>query len=200
MSERRDSWSDDRMESQSGGGIILRTLRYLIVLVVAGLVVAWALDAGRELSQVADQAARQPVAPAARQPSPAAEPSFSYGDELTIAAGPRGHFVTEAFINGTDIRVLVDTGASIVMLTPDDAEQIGFRPLDDDFSQVFQTPSGVMRGAPVVLQDVRIGHLEVDNVQATIAESPSAISLLGMSFLGRLEGYEVRGDELLLRW
>jgi aspartyl protease family protein len=52
----------------------------------------------------------------------------------------------------------------------------------------------------VILDDVQIGPIALSDVHATVAEAPSAISLLGMSFLRRLDGYEVRDGELVLRW
>jgi aspartyl protease family protein len=179
-----------------------------VVMVAVGAAVVWSLDFGKELTQAAGEIARQsasapatygaPDSPSA--PTPAAEQFAGYGEELVIRAGPSGHFIAEADVNGYEVRFLVDTGASIVMLTPDDADLLGFNLYDDDYSQVFQTPNGVLRGAPVILDDVQIGPIALSDVHATVAEAPSAISLLGMSFLRRLDGYEVRDGELVLRW
>jgi aspartyl protease family protein len=185
---------------------MLRVIYMAVVMVAVGLAVVWTLDLGKELSLAAVEIARQSdsapaSAPVQTSPSvPDIEQVVAYGEEIVIRAGPSGHFIADADVNGQEMRFLVDTGASIVMLTPDDADLLGFNLYDDDYSQVFQTPNGVLRGAPVILDDVQIGPIALSDVHATVAEVPSAISLLGMSFLRRLDGYEVRNGELVLRW
>jgi aspartyl protease family protein len=185
---------------------MFRVIYMAVVMVAVGVAVVWTLDLGKELSLAAVEIARQSdsapaSAPVQASPSEAdIEQVVAYGEEIVIRAEPSGHFIADADVNGQEMRFLVDTGASIVMLTPDDAELLGFNLYDDDYSQVFQTPNGVLRGAPVILDDVQIGPIALSDVHATVAEAPSAISLLGMSFLRRLDGYEVRDGELVLRW
>ena len=199
MSEPEKRWEDEPPGRPASGGMAWRTARRAALLVIAGLVVAFALNLGKELSDAAEQVVRRPETPASPKPAPAPQ-LRNFGEELIIPIGPRGHFLVDAFVDGFEIRFLIDTGASTVMLTPEDARRLGFRPRHDDFSERYRTPSGFMRGAPVTLRQVRIGALEVDDVRATVAERPSSISLLGMSFLRRLEGYEVSGDKLVMRW
>ena len=91
-------------------------------------------------------------------------------------------------------------GASEVMLTPDDARRLGFLPARLEFTKKYQTANGEVRGAPVILREMRIGQLTVHDVPATVNESPMGVSLLGMSFLARLRSYEVRDNRLVLRW
>ncbi len=201
MSEPGNRWEDERPGRPASGGRAWRTARGAALLVIGGLVVAFALNLGKELSDAAERVVRRPETPASPIPAPAPAPQIrSFGEELVIPAGPRGHFLVNAVVDGFEIRFLIDTGASTVMLTPQDARRLGFRPRHDDFSERYSTPSGFMRGAPVTLREVRIGPLVVDDVRATVAERPSGISLLGMSFLRRLEGYEVSGDKLVMRW
>jgi aspartyl protease family protein len=178
-------------------------LRLFVALVVAVVAAAWTLDLNKELSEAVEKFAGRsaaPVAPAPAATTPPAEQFRGYGDEMVIPAGPSGHFIANAEVNGYQVRFLIDTGASIVMLTPDDAQRVGLRPFKDDFSLRLHTPNGDMRGAPVILGDVRLGPIEIVDVEATVVEVPSEFSLLGMSFLGRLQGYEVRNGELVLRW
>ena len=185
---------------------MFRVFYMVVVMVAVGAAVVWSLDLGKKLTLAAVEIARQtesvPTSSQAQGPPsvPDVEQVVAYGEEVVIRPGPSGHFIADVDVNGHEMRFLVDTGASIVMLTPDDAELLGFDLYDDDYSQVFQTPNGVLRGAPVVLDDVQIGPIALSDVQATVAESPSAISLLGLSFLRRLDGYEVRDGELVLRW
>ena len=121
------------------------------------------------------------------------------GGTLEITAGAHGHFVLEAEIDGTPVRFLVDTGASDVVLSPRDAERLGFKLESLSFSKSYRTANGTVRGAPVRLARVRVGPIVLEDVHASVNGAEMQRSLLGMSFLSRLGGYEVRGDRLILR-
>jgi len=97
------------------------------------------------------------------------------------------------------VMFMVDTGASDVVLSAGDALRIGITPAKREFTKVYNTANGTMRGAPVVLDSVAIGPIDVRYVDASVAESDLQISLLGMSFLNRLSGYQVSGDGLTLK-
>ncbi len=119
---------------------------------------------------------------------------------LTIRASAGGHFMIEADVDGADIRFMVDTGATEVVLTPEDAARIGFDLRARNFTRQFNTAGGVIRAAPVTLRRLRIGQLVLRDVEAWVNESPLFVSLLGMSFLKRLDGYEVQDNQLILYW
>ncbi len=121
------------------------------------------------------------------------------GDTITLVAAKSSHFIAEAQVDGVDIRFLVDTGASDVTLTPQDARRLGFNLEKLRFDKVYNTANGIVRGAPVRLGVVKIGPLEMENVRASVNSAPMSHSLLGMSFLERLGGYQVEGDRLTLR-
>lgn len=110
-----------------------------------------------------------------------------------------GHFFAEAEVEGKKVMFMVDTGASDVVLSAGDALRIGITPAKREFTKVYNTANGTMRGAPVVLDSVAIGPIDVRYVDASVAESDLQISLLGMSFLNRLSGYQVSGDGLTLK-
>lgn len=111
-----------------------------------------------------------------------------------------GHFYVDADVNGTRIRFLVDTGATYVALSPDDARSAGLRVFESDYTGRTSTANGVTRVAPVTLRQVELDQLQLFDVRAVVLEKPMPVSLLGMSFLSRLQGYETRNDELVLRW
>ena len=111
-----------------------------------------------------------------------------------------GHFYVDADVNGARIRFLVDTGATYVALSPDDARSAGVRVFDSDYTAQTSTANGVTRVAPVTLREVELDQLQLFDVRAVVLEKPMPVSLLGMSFLSRLQGYETRNDELVLRW
>ena len=120
--------------------------------------------------------------------------------EYVVEAGPGGHYLIEAVVNGAPVDFLVDTGASDIVLTLEDAERLGLQPETLRFTQRFATANGEVRGAPVVLREIRIGQFSMFEVPASVNEAPLGVSLLGMSFLGQLNGYQVEEGRLVLRW
>ncbi len=118
---------------------------------------------------------------------------------VSIRADRSGHFVVEAAVDGVNVLFLVDTGASDVVLSPADAARLGFDLKKLDYSKRFETANGVVVGAPVRLGRVAIGPVAVEDVRASVNGAPMQNSLLGMSFLGRLSGYQVSRETLVLR-
>ena len=111
-----------------------------------------------------------------------------------------GHFRATAAINGTDIKVLVDTGATVVALSFEDAEDVGLRPRNLDFNVPVSTANGVAQAAAVTLESVEIDGVAVEGVAGLVMpEGALKGTLLGMSFLGRLSGFKVEDGVLHLR-
>ncbi|MBV8506137.1 MAG: TIGR02281 family clan AA aspartic protease [Alphaproteobacteria bacterium] len=144
-----------------------------------------------EIASPADRE-RQAVVSAPRASTP---PSIT----MVYTADERGHVVLDAAVNGAPVRMLVDTGASLVTLTPADARAAGINPASLAFSGRVQTASGAARMAPVTLREIRIGQLLIYDVPAGVLEHLN-VSLLGMSFLSRLQGYEMRDGKLTITW
>jgi aspartyl protease family protein len=119
---------------------------------------------------------------------------------LSIEADGRGHFMVNAEVDGAPVRFMVDTGASAVVLSPKDADRLGLHLRHDDYSEVANTPGGSVRIAPVTLREVRIDQLVLYDVEAFVNQHAMSESLLGMTFLRRLDGFEVADDELILSW
>jgi aspartyl protease family protein len=106
---------------------------------------------------------------------------------VTLSADVRGHFVTLGSINGGSLRFLVDTGATLVALPAAEARRLGINYLQGQRDQV-QTANGAVVAYRVKLDTVRIGDIEVNNVDAVVTESDTmGVTLLGMSFLNRME-------------
>ncbi len=120
--------------------------------------------------------------------------------ELEIAPGQFGHFLLEAEVNGEPVDFLVDTGASLVVLGSETAERLGFELDSLQYTGTARTANGTAPIARVILDEIVIGDLTVRAVEAAVVRKPMATSLLGMSFLARLDGYEVRDGRLVLRW
>lgn len=119
--------------------------------------------------------------------------------EITLNRRSDGHFHVAAEVNGERVQFLIDTGASVVTLTRDDAERAGLRPDELKYSQRFSTANGAAFGAPVRLDSVSIGNITVTEVRGAVMEQGLGRSLLGMSFLERVSSFSVEGDTLTLR-
>ncbi len=121
------------------------------------------------------------------------------GGWAEIALGRSGHFVTTADINFTDVTAVIDTGASAVALSWEDAENIGLDPDFLDFVRPVNTANGVVQAAPVTLKRVAIGGVTVNDVEAwVLPKGAMRGTLIGMSFLSRLAGYRVEDGKLVL--
>jgi aspartyl protease family protein len=126
-------------------------------------------------------------------------PASSAPNTIVYTATEHGHVIVDAAINGVPIRMLVDTGASLVTLTPDDARAAGIDPDHLVYSARVNTANGSARMAPVTLREIRIDQLSFYDVPAAVLENLN-VSLLGMSFLGRLQSYEMRDGKLTITW
>lgn len=118
---------------------------------------------------------------------------------IVYRANERGHVIVDAAVNGAPLRLLVDTGASLVTLTTEDARAAGLDPARMLFNSRVHTANGTARMAPVTLREIRIGQLSIYDVSAAVLENLK-VSLLGTSFLSRLQGYEMRDGKLTINW
>lgn len=126
------------------------------------------------------------------------------GDAMRFAASSGGHFIVEVRVarnrntGEVPVRFLVDTGASDVVISPADARRLGFDPETLEFSKAYRTANGLVYGAPIRLPAMTIGSIRVEDVRASVNGADMTQSLLGMSFLDRLSGYEVTSGSLIL--
>lgn len=127
------------------------------------------------------------------------EPRIVAPGTVALRTGTGRHFRAVAEMNGERVQVMVDTGASDVALTKEDARRIGIDPATLSYTIPYRTANGTSFGAPVRIASIKIGDIVVDDVQGHVAAGELGQSLLGMSFLRRLSSFEVRGDEMILR-
>lgn len=127
----------------------------------------------------------------------AAQPSTSGSQKVVLTADSAGHFLTSGNINGTTVRFLVDTGASMVSLGASDARRIGI-----DASKGEQAITSTANGQAVVtrvkLDNLRVGEITMNNVDALVHQQDMPFALLGMSFLNRME-MQREGDTMTLK-
>ena len=128
------------------------------------------------------------------------EESSGGATEVRIRKRLDGHFTANVEVNGGTVSMIVDTGASSIVLRPADARKAGIDPKTLTYRVPVLTANGRTMAARVRLDSVAIGPLDRKNVDALVAQ-PGALtqSLLGMSFLSRLRSYEFSGDFLALR-
>jgi aspartyl protease family protein len=151
---------------------------------------AWAVAPREEAGAGAEQ-------PAAAQTGPVSH----FNDDprvMRLARDSSGQFHLTAQVNGQDTRFLVDTGADLVALTENDAEELGFNVPEGDFQPIMQTASGVGYGAPVMIDELTLGESTYRDVEAVVVRD-LAVNLLGQSVLRRFARVELKGDQLVIR-
>lgn len=119
--------------------------------------------------------------------------------ELIITADDSGAFVVYGRVDGAPVKFVVDTGASDIVLAPQDARRLGIDLDGLNFTSQFETANGVGRGAPSTVESLAIGPIRLEHVPVSINAAPMDSSLLGMAFLQRLQSYSVTGRKLTLR-
>jgi len=129
----------------------------------------------------------------------AVSPQASLAGVTEIKADERGHFITKAEIDGSDITVMVDTGASVVALSYEDADEIGLRPGSLTYDTPVMTANGQINAARVTLRRVDIDGVRVRDVAGMVLPEGSLDgTLLGMSFLSHLRSFRVEDGVLRL--
>jgi len=117
---------------------------------------------------------------------------------VEVPRGPDGHYYLTLDINETPVRFVVDTGATGMVLTKDDAARVGLTDDDMIFYSEAMTANGPVRTAPVRLEDVALGPFHDSNVRAFVNEGDMTKSLLGMEYLNRYARLEISNGRLVL--
>jgi aspartyl protease family protein len=140
---------------------------------------------------------RKPVGGQVVQSAPAGAPAAGNGfASREIPRAADGHFYLDAQVNGAQVHFLVDTGASMVALTPADAQRAGIALPSERMTA--QGAGGAIEVTPVMIERIAIGPLEARDIEGAVArELP--ISLLGQSFLSRIGNVQISGDRMTLR-
>lgn len=118
--------------------------------------------------------------------------------EIKLARAGDGHFYIDAEINGADVRMLADTGASVVALGEDVAESVGLDPDTLDYTEAVSTANGTAEAAFVELDEIRVGSIVRRDVKAVVTRGLRG-ALLGMSFFNTLSKVSIESDELVLK-
>jgi aspartyl protease family protein len=127
------------------------------------------------------------------------QPVATADHELVVPQDEQGGFVVVGRVNGQRVRFLVDTGASDTVLSPDDARRIGVNLDQLRFVHEAETANGKGYGAPYAAR-LEVGPIAFADFDLMVNQAPMTQSLLGLSFLNRLESFQVRDHKLILRW
>ncbi len=120
------------------------------------------------------------------------------GGDIRLSRRGDGHFYANPSIGGRQLDVMVDTGASFVALTGDDARAAGLDWSDADLRPVARGASGVVEGVPVMIDSIELGGTEMRDVEAAIVPDGLPVTLLGQSYLRRFQRVEIEGDAMVL--
>lgn len=122
------------------------------------------------------------------------------GNTVMLEKAPNGHFEARIVVNGAPVHTVVDTGATTTVLTAADARAAGYDPASLNYTITVSTANGRARAARVTADEIALGTISRSNVPVLVAEDGMLDqSLLGMSFINSLSGFDVRGDRMTLR-
>jgi aspartyl protease family protein len=127
-----------------------------------------------------------------------AKTSATFGGEMALEREADGHFYATVQVDGGDYRMLVDTGATVVALTGEDARNMHLDWDPNALAPVARGASGPVFGVPVTIDAMTIGDFEARDVQAVIVPEGLGVSLLGQSFLSHVPKVDISGDKLTL--
>jgi aspartyl protease family protein len=118
--------------------------------------------------------------------------------QIEVPRSNDGHYYLDVKINGKTVEFVVDTGASSVVLTREDARKVGVSLEGLRFNSIANTANGTVRTARITLEDVRLGDFEDKKIPAYVNDGEMFGSLLGMSYLSRFSKIEIAQDRLVL--
>lgn len=165
----------------------------VICLLVLGAAVLLVPRAASDEGEAAESAATS-FAPTAQSAAPQSRRSGA----TVLPRAPDGHYYAEVTVGGRRARMLVDTGASIVALTGEDARTLGLQWHPADLKVIGYGAGGAVRGIPATLAEVELDGHRVQDVQAAIIPEGLPISLLGQSFMGEIGRVEIGNGEMVL--
>jgi aspartyl protease family protein len=167
---------------------------FFVLTIAVGALVGWFAPDATSSAQTATGASSAP----APERLAVARSERWHADEVVLRRGDSGHFFAEVSTGSGKVMMLVDTGATVVALTGNDAAMMGVDWRQDQVRAVARGASGDVYGVPVTLDRIDVGGIEARHVQAVVVPEGLDISLLGQSFLSKVNRVEVTGDEMVL--
>ena len=125
--------------------------------------------------------------------------SFDESGKVVLTRAEDGHYYAPGDADGTTLRFLVDTGATVVALTQIDAELLGYYLNPGELTVVGRGVSGEVRGKAIMIKRLSIGAISADNVPAVIIPDGLPVSLLGQSFLSRIAQVTISDNRMTMK-
>lgn len=169
------------------------------VLAFAGVIAVAATQVPMLVNSYNERAEKPVSAEAVSLVPPKTEAPISYGS-VQLRANAGGHYEGDFSINGRSVHGMIDTGATYVAMNESTARSLGFSSVDLDYRYPIQTANGTSKVAHVKLDRLEIGTIRVRDVDAVVAkDSALSTTLIGMSFMKKLNSYGVQNGTLLLK-
>jgi len=127
-----------------------------------------------------------------------AQEASSWNREVTLHRYPDGHFYADVIVDGQSFHMLVDTGATVIALTGDDARRLGVTWNAFELAPIGQGAGGPVEGVGTKLDRVALGGIEANDVSAVVIPDGLHVSLLGQSFLSGLGSVRITGDRMVI--
>lgn len=120
------------------------------------------------------------------------------GQQLVLNRNADSHYYLTLKVDGTQVRFMVDTGASSIVLSDNDVKRLGINRASLAFTGTAHTANGTIRTAAVTLRNVVLEGKPIGDLRASVGDGPLGVSLLGMEFLNRFTRVEIAKDRLIL--
>lgn len=153
---------------------------------------------GARASRDALSPSPNPVAHSAIAPVDTGAASTAGANSQQVSRGPDGLFYVRVLVNGRPVRFLVDTGASVVVLTAEDARAVGVQVVDEQYNRRVDTVGGSTPMAWATLSTVDVAGHRIRGLRVAVVRSGLGVSLLGQNMLSRLNGVTMTADRLTL--
>ena len=186
----RSRWRNcrDEIGLRLGNGVMRN------IMIAAGILIGL----GTFMAQMADRMSAA-SASAAPKLEMATTSGLAHARSLSISRDRRGHFLTDARIEGQRVSFMVDTGASVVALNESSAARFGLRPSRGEYNATVNTANGTVKAARTRLAMLDVGGLVVRDVEAMVLPDEAlSENLLGLSFLSRLRRFEYANGRMML--
>jgi aspartyl protease family protein len=128
------------------------------------------------------------------------EPRAQGADTVVLNETAAGDYRATGEVNGVRVRFAVDTGASDIVLSPDDARRAGIDISGLTYDRETLTANGLGHTADITVGSLTLGPIQLANLRVSVNQAPMESSLLGMAFLRRMKSFEVRDHRLYLKW
>ncbi|MCG8504596.1 MAG: TIGR02281 family clan AA aspartic protease [Sphingomonadales bacterium] len=191
-----EDWERARPVHPDSGTFLPKMIRFFVIAIISAIAIALIMKREQWSGALMDSVVQKATVVASGDNDAGVE--MRDGGGIVVHRGRGNHFWMEAEVSGKLVRFMIDTGASHVILASEDARRLGFDLREEDYTLEYATAGGKIRGAPVELDYLSYGPLEMWGLPASVTNSELQVSVAGQTFLDSLNGYEVRGDEMIL--